>query len=79
MKRCTKKPGKIARQIDKSEKEVRQAIEKLKQRNLQGGGGKGFKYNPDVQIDPITGEAYPELPGGGLSTDSIGNIYEYIK
>jgi len=73
--RCTKNIGKLAKQSGKTKKEIRQAIEKLKQSNLRGGGGKGLPRNPDVQIDPTTGEAYPELPGGGLG-DSIGNIFD---
>jgi uncharacterized protein RhaS with RHS repeats len=77
LKRCTKNTGKIAKQFGRKEKEVRTAIEKLKQRQLRGGGGKGYRKNPDVQIDPKTGDAYPELPGGGLG-DCIGNIAEFL-
>jgi hypothetical protein len=29
-------------------------------------------------VDTNTGEVYPKMPGGGVSNDSIGNIYDYL-
>ena len=33
--------------------------------------------NPDVRIDPVSGEIFPEL-GGGRVGDLIGNIFDYL-
>jgi len=30
-----------------------------------------------MQVDPTTGEVYPETPDGGIG-DSIGNIFDYL-
>jgi len=74
VKRCTKNIGKLAKQFNKTRKEIETAIHKAK-KPLQRFKGKGQKSNVDVTIDPTTGEVYPEIPGGGLG-DSIGNILD---
>jgi hypothetical protein len=37
----------------------------------------GPKRNPDVTIDPKTGDVYPKVPGGGMG-DCIGNIFDHL-
>lgn len=67
------KVGKIATALGVTEKQVRDAIHKVK-RNLRAGGK---TRNPDVEVDLDTGEVYPKVPGGGRG-DSIGNIWEFL-
>lgn len=67
------KVGKIATALGVTEKQVRDAIHKVK-RNLRTGGK---TRNPDVEVDLNTGEVYPKVPGGGRG-DSIGNIWEFL-
>lgn len=67
------KIGKIATALGATEKEVREALHKVK-RNLKVGGK---TKNPDMDVDLNTGEVYPKIPGGGRG-DSIGNIWEYL-
>jgi hypothetical protein len=69
------KESKIANEIGRTVKEVKNAIEKVK----QGGGWRnGTKNrNPDVKKKKKTGEVYPKTPSGGYG-DSIGNIYDYL-
>ena len=49
------------------------AIEKVKR---DASWRSGWTRNPDVMVDPETGEVYPELPDGTPAEDSIGNIYD---
>jgi len=72
-KRCTDKIGKLAQELKKTEKQIRDAIHKVKE-NLKGSGP---KRNPDVKVDPATGEVYPMNPNGSLG-DSIGNIFDFL-
>jgi RHS repeat-associated protein len=74
-KNVTDSVGKIAKTLGKSVDNVKQAIERAKQDNLDRGGS---KRNPDVKVDIGTGEIYPIGPGGKLG-DSIGNIHDYLK
>ena len=69
----TDRIGKIASELGRTEKEIRDAIHKAK-RNLPKGGP---VKNPDVVIDPKTGEVYPKAPDGSIG-DSIGNIFDYL-
>ncbi|WP_051061795.1 polymorphic toxin-type HINT domain-containing protein [Nocardiopsis chromatogenes] len=71
-----KRPGQIAQALDYSTKQIKQAIEKVK----QGGSwrGDGARRNPDIVVDVDTGEVYPQLPDGSPAEDSIGNIFEHL-
>ena len=51
-----------------------QAIERCKQDGLPRNGP---IRNPNVKIDPVSGEVFPEVEGGGIG-DSIGNIRQYL-
>ena len=75
VKDLTSNTGKIAKEIGRKEKEVRNAIEKVKQSGAWRSGTKN--RNPDVVVDTKTGEVYPKTPDGGIG-DSIGNIYDYL-
>jgi RHS repeat-associated protein len=79
LKRCAQnlpdKIGKIASETGRSPKEIARAIEQVKQQGLPKGTG---TRNPDVRVDPRTGEVYPKTPDGGVG-DSIGNIFEILK
>ena len=72
-KNTTKDVGKMASRFGKSPKEIRNAIERIKQDNLPRGGP---NRNPDVRIDS-RGNAYPETPNG--VGDTIGNILDYLQ
>lgn len=75
LNRTTGSTSRIADLIGRSNKEVRKAIEQCKQDGLPRGGP---KRNPDVRVDPKTGEVYPDLGSGQLG-DPIGNIYDYLR
>ena len=64
---------KLARQFGKTEKEIRDAIHAAK----RGMSRAGSRRNPDVRVDPRTGEICPETPSGGVD-DSIGNIFDFL-
>lgn len=63
--------GKISEKTGLPAREVRDRIHKAKQNIPKGTGIR----NPDVVVNPITGEIYPETPDGGIG-DSIGNIFD---
>jgi RHS repeat-associated protein len=67
--------GKLARQFGVSTRQIRSAIESVKQAGLPRGGP---VRNPNVVVDE-EGEVYPLGPGGVAAEDSIGNIWEYIE
>jgi hypothetical protein len=69
------RPSQIADSFGASERDVRAAIERIKQDNLPRGGP---IRNPDVVVDLRTGEVYPQLPNGGRG-DSIGNLHDYLR
>ena len=66
-------PSQIAERLRVSTREVKDAIHAVKT-NLPRGGP---ICNPDVVVDAVTGEVFPQLPGGGVG-DSIGNIFDYL-
>jgi len=68
------RPSQIADSFGVPTRDVRTAIENIKQDNLPRGGP---IRNPDVYVDLSTGEVYPQLPGG-LRGDSIGNLHDYL-
>ncbi len=75
----TDRVGKIAKEASEqlgrhvSESEVRDAIHKVKNEGLGRGGP---VRNPDVQVNPKTGDVRPKTPGG--LGDSIGNIFDFL-
>jgi RHS repeat-associated protein len=69
--RCIKNTGKLANKLGKTKKQVEQAIHAAKNKMKVPG-------NPDVTVDPVTGEIYPITKGGGLG-DSIGDILEWLE
>ena len=75
--KTTKDMARLAEQLGKKKKEIEKAIEQCKQQGLPRNGP---NRNPDVRVDPRTGEMYPEINGGknGLG-DSIGNIWDFLK
>ena len=69
------KPNAVARATGYSVKQIKEAIHGVKG---QGGWrGIGGNTNPDILIDPKTGEVYPQTPDGSPG-DSIGNIFDYL-
>ncbi|MEV6534185.1 polymorphic toxin-type HINT domain-containing protein [Streptomyces sp. NPDC051639] len=69
------KPNALARATGYSVKQIKEAIHKVKG---QGGWrGIGDNRNPDMLIDPKTGEVHPQMPDGAPG-DSVGNIYDYL-
>jgi RHS repeat-associated protein len=73
--RTTTSTSRVAELLGRSNREIRAAIEQCKQKSLPRSGR---LRNPDVRVDPRTGEVYPDL-GGGRVGDSIGNIFEFLK
>lgn len=71
-----KSPNAIARAWGYSTRQVKTAIERVKQQ--PGWRGNGSNRNPDVVVDDATGEVYPKLPDGTPADDSIGNLYDYL-
>jgi|GEM_PF-3597530 len=69
------RPSAIARALGYSTKQIRSAIEDVKQ---QPGWRGGASRNPNVFVDDTTGEVYPRLPNGTAAQDSIGNLYDYL-
>jgi RHS repeat-associated protein len=75
--KATGETGELAQALNRSQKAVKNAIEQCKQNGLPKGGPKS---NPDVRVDPTTGDVYPEINGGkGGLGDSIGNIWDYLQ
>lgn len=74
---CTGNVGKISKDLDRPSRDVNDAIHAVKNR----GGWRGFgaNKNPDVVVDTSSGEAYPKLPDGTVSDESIGNLYDYLE
>ncbi len=66
----------IANKLGYSVKQIKTAMHAVK--NQPGWRGFGGNRNPDVGVDPISGEVYPQLPDGNFADDSIGNIFEYL-
>ncbi|MBT2544830.1 hypothetical protein J7E99_30010 [Streptomyces sp. ISL-44] len=69
------RPAAIAKATGLSVKQVKDAIHKVK--NQAAWRGIGGNKNPDMLIDPKTGEVYPQMPDGSPG-DSIGNIFDHI-
>jgi hypothetical protein len=42
-------------------------------RKASTGGGKNIPRNPNVKVDPRTGDVFPKTPDG-----SIGNIFDFL-
>jgi RHS repeat-associated protein len=73
--RTTNSTSRLAELFGRSNKQIRSAIEQCKQQGLPRNGP---IRNPDVRIDPRTGEVFPEI-GQGRVGDSIGNIFDYLN
>ena len=75
--KTTKDMSRLAEQLGRKSKDIKKAIEECKQQGLPRNGP---NRNPDVRVDPKSGEVYPEINGGnGGLGDSIGNIWEFLK
>lgn len=72
--RATGNVGRIAHEMGLSHREVRRRIEWTKQSDETLGGAAG---NPDVSVDPDTGEVFPQTNDGTLG-DSIGNLRDAL-
>ncbi|MEW1693880.1 Hint domain-containing protein, partial [Streptomyces sp. NPDC091263] len=69
------KPNALSQKTGYTVKQIKEAIHKVK---AQGGWrGNGANRNPDMLIDPKTGEVYPQMPDGSPG-DSIGNIFDHL-
>jgi RHS repeat-associated protein len=64
----------LANQTGHSHQEIKTAIHQVK-KNLPKGGA---TRNPNVKVDPASGEVYPVLPSGKTADDSIGNIFDHL-
>jgi len=75
----TDKVGKIAQEAGKhlgrrvTPREINDAIHRVKENLGRGGPIK----NPDVLVDPSSGDVRPKVPGG--MGDSIGNIFDHLQ
>ncbi|WP_157429834.1 hypothetical protein [Actinomadura oligospora] len=66
----------LARKYNRTPQEIADAIHAVK--GKKGWRGYGKNKNPDMWIDPETGEVYPETPDGGVGEDSIGNFVDRL-
>jgi hypothetical protein len=66
--------GKLAKQFGVSVRQIRTAIEKVKQDGFPRGGP---VRNTNVVVDE-QGESYPLGPRGVPAEDSIGNVFDYM-
>jgi RHS repeat-associated protein len=69
-KDCTKKVGKIADKMKRSNKQIKDAIHSVKHKAR-------LSDNPDVFVDTTTGNVHLETPGGNIG-DIIGNILDFL-
>lgn len=68
-------PSQIAKRTGYSTRQIKDAIHAVKNKGLPRSGP---TRNPDVAVDPRTGEVRVKLSDGSLSGDPIGNILEYL-
>ncbi|MFC4912061.1 hypothetical protein [Actinomadura gamaensis] len=76
-RRLTKDENDLAEKLHRTRKEIEDAIHKVKD-GPPKWRGLGKNRNPDMYVDPVTGEVYPEMPNGKPAEDSIGNIIEKL-
>ncbi len=76
-RRALKNEHRIAHQMGRTAEEILSAFHPLKE-ELPRWAGKGARRNPDLSVDPVSGWAFPEVPGGGLG-DPVGNIYDHLE
>jgi Pretoxin HINT domain len=72
--RFSARPSQIASETGYTTREIKDAIHAVK-RDLPRSGQ---RRNPDVLVDTLTGEVYPQLPGGAPGEDAIGNIFDHL-
>jgi RHS repeat-associated protein len=78
-KNYTDKEGKIAKEASESlgrpvsPKQIKDAIHRVKDEGLGRGGP---QRNPDVKVNPRTGDVRPKTPNG--LGDVIGNIFDFL-
>ena len=70
------RPGALANAWGYSTKQIKTAIERVKQQATWRGDG--AHRNPDVLVDDVTGEVYPQVRGGTSAEDSIGNLFDHL-
>lgn len=70
----TDKVGTIANKTNRTVREIKDAIHRVKESMPRSGS----RRNPDVLVDPKSGEVYPKMPSGRPG-DSIGNIFEHLR
>ena len=71
----SEQPAKIAEETGYTRSEINDAIHAVKQDSMPRSGA--FR-NPDVFVDTNTGEVYVKMPNGSASSDSIGNIFDFL-
>ncbi|MER5967572.1 RHS repeat-associated core domain-containing protein [Streptomyces sp. NPDC002057] len=70
------RPNAIAKATGYTAKEIKEAIHRVK---AQGAWrGIGGNRNPDMLVDPESGDVMPQMPNGDPG-DVIGNIYDHLK
>ncbi|MFI0444452.1 hypothetical protein [Actinomadura sp. 6N118] len=67
--------GNIARELGYTEQEINEAIHEVKA--ASDWRGIGGNRNPDVMVDPESGEVYPQTRDG-VGKDSLGNIFDHL-
>ena len=70
------RPGALANAWGYSTKQIKAAIERVKQQATWRGDG--ANRNPDVLVDDVTGEVFPQVRGGTSAEDSIGNLFDHL-
>lgn len=74
--RYLSRPNAIAQAMGYSAKEIKEAIHQVK---AQGGWrGIGGNRNPDMLVNPESGDVMPQMPNGEPG-DVIGNLFDYLK
>jgi hypothetical protein len=73
--RWLSRPNSIANETGYTAKQVKEAIHSVK--NEGGWRDMGSRKNPDVLVNPRTGDVHPQLPDGSPG-DIIGNIFDYL-
>jgi RHS repeat-associated protein len=73
--RLVSRPNAIANETGYTVKQIKDAIHRVK--NDAAWRGVGSRKNPDMLVNPRTGDVHPQLPNGKPG-DVIGNIFDYL-